>query len=185
MRCCKSVNLRSRDKRNGLKSIFLEFYPGYRDSETMELRRRRALGMYIYAQPQTAAEKEYNRQIMEKAEIICCQVYLEVLNERYCFFSKDKMKERFLPYFEEQLRKTNTKSLSSYKHFVKFCGGSCSFEELDLPLCRKYTEYLLHARDLNNKKRFISIVSKINLRKITLRRINSDGIDVFALHFNW
>ena len=29
------------------------------------------------------------------------------------------------------------------------------------------------------------IVSKINLRKITLRRINSGGIDVFALHFNW
>lgn len=30
-----------------------------------------------------------------------------------------------------------------------------------------------------------AIVSKINLRKITLRRINSGGIDVFALHFNW
>ncbi|EGQ13808.1 transposon integrase, partial [Prevotella dentalis DSM 3688] len=69
--------------------------------------------MYIYAQPQTAAEKEYNRQIMEKAETIRIQVYLEVLNERYGFFSKDKMKESFLPYFEEQLRKTNTKSLSS------------------------------------------------------------------------
>jgi integrase len=156
MQCCKSVNLRSRDKRNGLKSLFLEFYPGYRDPETMELRRRRALGMYIYAQPQTAAEKEYNRQIMEKAETIRSQVYVEVLNERYGFFSKDRMKESFLPYFEEQLGKSNTKSMSSYKHFVKFCGGSCSFEELDLPLCRKFMEYLLHARDLKNKKRFIS-----------------------------
>ena len=32
---------------------------------------------------------------------------------------------------------------------------------------------------------YCAIVSKINLRKITLRRINSGGIDVFALHFNW
>ncbi len=65
MQCCKSVTLRSRNKRNGFKSLFLKFYPGYRYPETMELRRHHTLGMYIYAQPQTAMEKEYNRQILE------------------------------------------------------------------------------------------------------------------------
>ena len=49
MQVCKTVKLRMRDRRNGTKSLFLDFWPGYRDPETMELIRRRSLGMYIYA----------------------------------------------------------------------------------------------------------------------------------------
>lgn len=48
MQYCKSVTLRMRDRRNGTKSLFLDFWPGYRNPETMELIRRRSLGMYIY-----------------------------------------------------------------------------------------------------------------------------------------
>lgn len=51
MQYCKSVTLRMRDRRNGTKSLFLDFWPGYRNPETMELIRRRSLGMYIYANP--------------------------------------------------------------------------------------------------------------------------------------
>ena len=36
MQYCKSVNLRMRDRRNGTKSLFLDFWPGYRNPETME-----------------------------------------------------------------------------------------------------------------------------------------------------
>ena len=46
MQYCKSVTLRMRDRRNGTKSLFLDFWPGYRNPETMELIRRRSLGMY-------------------------------------------------------------------------------------------------------------------------------------------
>lgn len=51
MQVCKTVKLRMRDRRNGTKSLFLDFWPGYRDPETMELIRRRSLGTYIYADP--------------------------------------------------------------------------------------------------------------------------------------
>ena len=37
MQYCKSVTLRMRDRRNGTKSLFLDFWPGYRNPETMEL----------------------------------------------------------------------------------------------------------------------------------------------------
>ena len=37
MQVCKTVKLRMRDRRNGTKSLFLDFWPGYRDPETMEL----------------------------------------------------------------------------------------------------------------------------------------------------
>ena len=47
MQVCKTVKLRMRDRRNGTKSLFLDFWPGYRDPETMELIRRRSLGMSI------------------------------------------------------------------------------------------------------------------------------------------
>ena len=40
MQYCKSVTLRMRDRRNGTKSLFLDFWPGYRNPETMELIRR-------------------------------------------------------------------------------------------------------------------------------------------------
>lgn len=80
MQCCKTVTLRFRDRRNGTKSLFLEYYPGYRDPETMELRRRHSLGMYIYAKPENAFQKNFNKQILEKAEQIRCNVYIEVIN---------------------------------------------------------------------------------------------------------
>ena len=70
MQVCKSVKLRMRDRRNGTKSLFLDFWPGYRDPETMELIRRRSLGLYIYANPINAQQKQYNEIILSKAEAI-------------------------------------------------------------------------------------------------------------------
>lgn len=76
MQYCKSVTLRMRDRRNGTKSLFLDFWPGYRNPETMELIRRRSLGMYIYANPISTQQKKYNEAILAKAEAIRCKVFL-------------------------------------------------------------------------------------------------------------
>lgn len=79
MQYCKSVTLRMRDRRNGTKSLFLDFWPGYRNPETMELIRRRSLGMYIYANPISTQQKKYNEAILAKAEAIRCKYpYLRV-----------------------------------------------------------------------------------------------------------
>ena len=80
MQYCKSVTLRRRDRRNGTKSLFLDFWPGYRNPETMELIRRRSLGMYIYANPISTQQKKYNEAILAKAEAIRCKVFIEVIS---------------------------------------------------------------------------------------------------------
>lgn len=70
-----------RDRRNGTKSQFLDFWPGYRDPETMELIRRRSLGLYIYANPTNAQQKQYNEIILSKAEVIRCRVFIDVIRD--------------------------------------------------------------------------------------------------------
>ena len=115
MQCCKTVNLRFRDRRNGTQSLFLDYYPGYRDPKTMELKRRQSLGMYIYKNPTTAEQKEFNAVILKKAEAIRCKVYVDVINEKYEFFDKDKLKASFLEYYKEQIRNNYEKLEASYK----------------------------------------------------------------------
>ena len=152
MQQCKTVTLRSRARRNGTHSLFLEFYPGYRDPKTMELIRRRSLGIYIYSEPKSPREKEYNALMIEKAEAIRCNIYSEIINEKYDFFSNKKTKESFLDYFEEVSKTKHNKWLSSFKHFSAFCHGECSFEELDVEFCRKFMDYLLKAKSLSTGK---------------------------------
>ena len=46
--------------------------------------------------------------MIEKAEAIRCNVYSEIINEKYDFFSNNKTKESFLDYFEEVSRPSTT-----------------------------------------------------------------------------
>lgn len=116
-----------RDRRNGTKSLFLDFWPGYRDPETMELIRRRSLGMYIYANPANKQQKLYNDKILAKAEAIRCKVYIDVLDEKYDFFNRDRLKEDFLGYFRNMVNRNYVKCDAAYKHFEKFSKGKCTF----------------------------------------------------------
>ena len=156
MRTCKSVTLRSRDRRNGTKSLFLDFYPGYRDPETMELIRRRSLGLYIYKNPKNDRQKEFNEKVLEKAEAIRCKIYLDIIDDKFDFFKKDKMKESFLAYFETQITKDKTKKESAYKHFSLFVNGVCTFEDIDIDLCHKFHDYLMKAERTGNSTLVIS-----------------------------
>lgn len=143
MQCCKTVTLRFRDRTNGTKSLFLDFYPGYRDPKTLELKRRKKLGLYIYSKPKDSLQKEYNKTILDKAEAIRCRIYMDVINERYDFFCEDRMNESFIEYFKEQLTHNVAKRDAAYKQFAKFIDFKCTFADLDLGLCRKFKEYLL------------------------------------------
>ena len=48
---CKTVTLRTRPLKNKMLSFYLDYYPGYRDKETMKVIRHESLGIYIYANP--------------------------------------------------------------------------------------------------------------------------------------
>lgn len=147
---CKTVTLRTRATKNGMLSYYLDYYPGFRDQLSLKTIRHETIGIYIYANPRNRREKDYNEQMTEKAEAIRCRRFESIVNERYDFFDKAKMKGDFLAYFKTVAKTKNEKWDFVYAHFENFVGGKCTFEEVDLDLCNRFREYLLNAKNLAN-----------------------------------
>lgn len=96
---CKTVTLRTRPLKKGMLSFYLDYYPGYRDQETMKTIRHEGLNIYIYANPKNQRERDFNAAMSEKAEAIRCRRFEAIVNERYDFFDKRKYKADFLEYY--------------------------------------------------------------------------------------
>ena len=150
---CKTVTLRTRPLKNGMLSYYLDYYPGYRDQETMKTIRHEGLNIYIYANPKNERERNFNATMSEKAEAIRCRSFESIVNDRYDFFDRHKLKADFLEYYRKQLRKHDQKWEFVYHHFYNFVHGKCTFEEIDIDLCNKFREYLLNAKQLRRDDR--------------------------------
>lgn len=150
---CKTVTLRTRPLKNGMLSYYLDYYPGYRDQETMKSIRHEGLNIYIYANPKNERERNFNATMSEKAEAIRCRRFESIVNDRYDFFDRHKLKADFLEYYRKQLRKHDQKWEFVYHHFYNFVHGKCTFEEIDIDLCNKFREYLLNAKQLRRDGR--------------------------------
>ena len=150
---CKTVTLRTRPLKNGMLSYYLDYYPGYRDQETMKTIRHEGLNIYIYANPKNEHERNFNATMSEKAEAIRCRRFESIVNDRYDFFDRHKLKADFLEYYRKQLRKHDQKWEFVYHHFYNFVHGKCTFEEIDIDLCNKFREYLLNAKQLRRDDR--------------------------------
>lgn len=77
---CKTVTLRTRSLKNGMLSYYLDYYPGYRDQETMKTIRHEGLNIYIYANPKNERERNFNATMSEKAEAIRCRRFESIVN---------------------------------------------------------------------------------------------------------
>ena len=108
MNDCKTVTLRTRPLKNRMLSFYWDYYPGCRDKETMKVICQESLGIYVYANPRNKRELNFNEVMTEKAEAIRCRRFESVVNERYDFFDKYKLKADFLGYYRKQLRKLRT-----------------------------------------------------------------------------
>ena len=144
---CTKVTVRKRPIKNGQTSLYLDFYPPIRNPKTGRLSRREYLGLYIYSNPTEKFQQEYNRSIMQKAELIKCRRTESIINEEFGFLDRSKGQESFLDYFKQCMNKTTNKANweAAYKHFVKYSGGECRFCDLDVAYCQKFVDYLLSA----------------------------------------
>ena len=97
-------------------------------------------------------KKDFNESMMKKAEAIRCRRFESIVNERYDFLDKEKMKGDFLAYFRNMLHKKNEKWKFVYTHFCIFVDYKCTFEEVTVDLCRNFGEYLLSAKKLKHQK---------------------------------
>ena len=101
---CTNVTLRQRVISNGRISLYLDYYPAIRNPYTMKMSRREYLGIYIYARPKNEIERDFNNEMLSKAEAIRCIRVQAIVNEEFGFLDKHKMKADFLAYFREKAK---------------------------------------------------------------------------------
>jgi len=150
------VVLRRRSISKGRQSLYLDYYPAIRDPETMKMKRWESMGIYIYERPRTDIEKEYNYEMLQKAEAIRSIRTQSIINEEFGFIDKHKRNADFLDYFHKIAMKRDLKWLMAYRHFSNFVGGRCVFGDITVELSRKFRDYLLQADQLKLKGRKLS-----------------------------
>ena len=159
---CTKVTVRQRAIRNNRISLYLDYYPAVRNPETMQMSRREYLGIYIYAHPKNEMEREFNNDMLNKAEAIRCIRVQSLINEEFGFLDKTKQKADFLAYFKKLADKKNSKWQHVYMHFRTFTQGKCTFGEINVDLCNRFREYLLTAPQGLHKNRKLHINSAAN-----------------------
>ena len=106
---CTKVTVRQRAIRNNRISLYLDYYPAVRNPETMQMSRREYLGIYIYAHPKNEMEREFNNDMLNKAEAIRCIRVQSLINEEFGFLDKTKQKADLLAYFKKMCRNKDQK----------------------------------------------------------------------------
>lgn len=147
------VTLRRKAISKGRDSLYLDYYPPIRNCETMKMLYKEYLGIYIFQHPQNEIEREYNKEILLKAEAIRSIRVQSVINEEYGFLDKHKQQSDFLSYFKTIAKKKNQKWMFVYNHFEKFVNNKCTFKEVNVDLCRNFRTYLMNAKQLKRPDR--------------------------------
>ena len=143
------VSIRYKEKTNGMKSVYLQFYPGIRNSKG-EIVKYEFLNLEVYSNPKTKDQRLFNKTIEEISESIRCQRYIQIVRRDYNFLGKDNLDGDFLEYFHRNADFHGPKFEAARLHFEEFCGHSCKFKDLSPSLCEKYRFYILHDKHLAN-----------------------------------
>ena len=143
------VSIRYKEKTNGMKSVYLQFYPGIRNTKG-EIVKYEFLNLEVYSNPKTKAQRLFNKTIEEISESIRCQRYIQIVRRDYNFLGKDNLDGDFLEYFHRNADFHGPKFEAARLHFEEFCGHSCKFKDLSPSLCEKYRFYILHDKHLAN-----------------------------------
>ena len=156
MATISKVTLRKRAVAGAKESLYLDFYPPVRDPFTMRMTRRESLGIYTYVKPRNEIEREFNHEMLMKAEVIRGLRVQSLINEEFDFLDKNKKKADFLSYFEMKTKTKDQKWMKVYLHFNNFVKGKCAFGNVTVELCNKFRDYLLDTKQLAHKDYKIS-----------------------------
>ena len=146
------VSLRKRAISGGRLSLYLDFYPAIRIPESMQMTRREYLRIYINQKPTTEIQREFNNEMLKKAEAIRSIRVHSLINEEFGFLDKSKKNADFLAYFYNVAMTKDQKWLKIYIHFENFVAAKCTFGDVTIELCRRFREYLIKGKQLKNNK---------------------------------
>jgi len=72
------VTLREKTLGNGKNALYLDIYPPIKNPKTGKLTRKHYLKMHIYSKPLTSLERQFNKEVLMMARIVCAQKQLEI-----------------------------------------------------------------------------------------------------------
>ena len=176
---CTKVTVRKRPIKNGQMSLYLDFYPPIRHPKTGRPTRREFLGIYIYANPTEKFEVEFNKTMMRNAELIRCKRTEAILNDEFGFLDRHRGKESFLDYFQAKLAEGEHPNVwhTTYRHFVRYCSGACTFNDLTIEFCQGFLTYLL-AQSVGNGGKMMPATANhdLGVLKCILRQAYEDRL---------
>lgn len=147
------VTLRKRLLNSGKITLYLDYYPPLRHPDTRKNIRHEYLGIYLVNKPRFAIEKEANKEKLHQAQAIRAERELAIIRGQYDFIDRTKQKMDFLAYFRSKLADKNQKWIRIYDHFNNYCSGHCTMQDITVPFCDGFKEYLLNAQQLRNEGR--------------------------------
>ncbi len=149
-----SVTIQKSNRAKGMQALYLDFHPPVRDRHTMKMVHKLMLGVKIYKEPSTPFQKQFNKEIWDKAIAIKAKYVLKFINDDYSFLDNNAMKGDFLDYFAALCLKKNQKWVMVFKHFYLFVDGHCTFNDVTVQLCDKFRTYLIEeARSLKDENK--------------------------------
>ena len=156
MDICTKVTLRQRLLPSGKITLYLDYYPAIRNPKTNRSQRHEYMGIYLYGNPTNQVQRNFNKTMLEKAELIRCRRQEQVINRQFGFIDHTQQREDFLAYFEDVCKKRYEKWKIVYMHFCKFTGGKCTFGDVTVDLCTRFRDYLLTAKQLKHTAKTVS-----------------------------
>jgi len=134
------VAVRKKKLKDGRISLYLDIYKGagVRDYEF--------LGIYIYDNPKTPAEREHNKEKLMIAETIRARRELELLSGKYQVERITKTPLDFATYtrlhvqYRSETYKRNAETI--VKHLYDYAGGEVTLKDITPELCKGFLDYL-------------------------------------------
>lgn len=117
MDICTKVTLRQRLLPSGKITLYLDYYPAIRNPKTNRSQRHEYMGIYLYGNPTNQVQRNFNKTMLEKAELIRCRRQEQVINRQFGFIDHTQQREDFLAYFEEVCKKRYEKWKIVFMHF--------------------------------------------------------------------
>ena len=147
------VKLRKKSISKGLfQSLYLDIYPAIIDPKTGKQTRRIFLSIYIYTNPSSKEQSEFNDIALMQAEKERALTEIEIFNQQHNLHNRHLAKLSFTKYFEDECKvRSNRKWVSAHQHFKRFI-GEISFNQLNQDIVNGFRNYLLHAEQLSKSK---------------------------------
>ncbi len=177
------VHLRKKELKNGMTSLYLDFYPPLTRPDTLKATRREFLKLHLHTIANTQTKKQENSETLALAKMIQSQRQVDIQNGFYGFISSKGKAITVIEYFNEQVKKRGEKDdnwISAEHHIKRFFGTrNVKLSELTLGHCNQYREFLLTASSIKShavKLHQNSALSYFNKFKAMLKQAFKEGL---------